>query len=76
MTSSKFGSADPSVVVTPNWSSPALLADNRFFNIEYSASASFTTPLPKFDAYLPGVVSGKDYPFIDNTNSEGIDEAT
>lgn len=52
------------------------MADNKFFNVEYSASDTFTTPLPKFDAYLPGVVSGKDYPFIDNTNPEGVDEAT
>lgn len=52
------------------------MADSKFFNVEYSASDTFTTPLPKFDAYLPGVVSGKDYPFINNADSEGVDEAT
>jgi len=52
------------------------MADSKYFNVEYSASDTFTTPLPKFDEYLPGVISGKDYPFIDNTNPEGVDEAT
>ena len=78
MTSAIFGTTDPNSnpFTTPNWNSPQPMADTRFFNVEYSASATFTTPLPKFDAYLPGVVSGKDYPFIDNTAGEGVDEGT
>ena len=78
MTSAIFGTTDPNnnPFTAPNWNSPQPMADTRFFNVEYSTSATFTTPLPKFDAYLPGVVSGKDYPFVDNTAEEGVDEAT
>ena len=50
------------------------MADSKFFNVEYSNTATFAGPLPKFDAYLPGVVSGKDYPFINNADPEGVDE--
>ena len=74
MTSSKFGSADPTVVIAANWSSPMLLADNKYFNVEYSNSdidpSAPSFRLPKFDETI-----GSSQPCIDLTNPEGVNES-
>ena len=77
MTSSKFGSADPTAVIAPNWSSPMLMADNRYFNVEYSDSdidpSAIGFHLPRFDETPQG--SATQHPFIDLTNPEGVNES-
>lgn len=51
-----------------------LLADNKYFNVEYSDSnidpSTSGFRLPKFDETIGG-----SQPFIDLTNPEGIDES-
>ena len=59
------------------------MADNKYFNVEYSNSEEIIDPntgapkaLPKFDATIAGVYPGRTQPFIDPTDPEGVDEAT
>lgn len=63
-----FGNVDPNNIVIPDWSSPVKLADNKFFNVEYSdfdLIDGVNTILPTFDS---------DPSFIDPTASEGVNE--
>ena len=72
MASRIFGSVDPNAQdEDQGWTSPSLLADNKFFNVEYSASPYITEDvvLPRFDAAINNT-----RPFIDDSNEEGVDE--
>lgn len=73
MASRIFGSVDPNAQSEDQgWTSPTLIADSKYFNVEYSASNFLTESvvLPEFDATINGT-----NPFIDDTNEEGVNES-
>lgn len=73
MTTRQFGSIDPDhEEQDQGWESPRLMADSRFYNIEYSASDTVTlsTRLPRFDERI-----NNSYPFIDDNDPEGVNES-
>lgn len=69
MTSRLFGSMEEDAQET-DWASPILMADNRFFNVEYSAS----TDINPLDPNHPLPTFSSNNAFIDLTNPEGINE--
>ena len=76
MTTRIFGSVEPNAQEEDQgWTSPVLMADNRFFNVEYSASTTIDPSninfhLPRFDETING-----SKPFIDLADPEGVNES-
>ena len=57
------------------WTSPQLMSDNKFFNVEYSASTTIDPSvvsfhLPRFDETINNT-----QPFIDLSDPEGVNES-
>lgn len=69
MTSRLFGSMEE-IAQETDWASPMLIADNRFFNVEYSAS----TDINPLDPNHPLPTFSSNNAFIDLTNPEGVNE--
>lgn len=73
MTTRIFGSVDPDAELQDTgWTSPTLISDNKYFQVEYSASSvvNENTELPKFDDQINNT-----YPFINKNDPEGVDES-
>ena len=77
MTTRLFGSIDPDAELQDQgWSSPTLVTDNKYFQVEYSGTTTINPNdgnfrLPRLDEEIED-----DTPFLDpNNETEGIDEA-